>query len=676
METPVIEAKTKGMSVREVISRAVGDLTVRELAPRSDWSEMRESEHFAQFYETDGCLLDSLSGYIGAGLSAGEAAIVVATPAHRAGLEERLREYGLDVDSARASGQYVALDAAETLSTFMHDRSPEPGRFAEVIGRIIAGAAAGGTRVRAFGEMVALLWAEGNQAAAIRLEGLWNDLQNTHAFSLFCAYPMSGVDGEKFAEPLSDVCTAHSRVIPAESYTALHSPDERMRAIVLLQQQASSLQAEIAERKAAEEALRAVKEELENQLAERERLLMREHMARAEAESANRMKDEFLATVSHELRTPLTTIIGWSQRIRRGRADEATVARGLEIIERSAKSQAQLVEDILDVSRVITGKLRLNIGPVDLAAAINAAIDSVQLAADSKGIRLAVTLDPSARQISGDSSRLQQVFWNLLSNAIKFTPSGGRVDVHLERAGAHVQIIVSDTGEGISSDFLPFIFDRFRQADGTSSRRHGGLGLGLAIVRHLVELHGGTVNADSPGEGCGTTFTIRLPLAASYERPKSQASDVESVRPTEDSGAHRKPLASLDGIQVLLVDDDRDILQLLTVTLTEYRATVQTAASAAEALDVLQRYKPDVLVSDLAMAGEDGYSLIGKVRALETKSSKQIPAVALTAYVRVEDRVRALSAGYNMFVPKPVEPSELIAVIANLAEPRAIADCP
>ncbi len=511
MEASLGKANNNGTPVHEVLQRHTADLAVRELAPRLDWSQMSESEHFVQFYETDAFLLNSLSGFIGTGLSAGEAGIVVATKAHREALEELLQEYGLDVAAARASGTYISLDAAETLSKFMVEGSPEPALFARVIGDIIARAAEGGQRVRIFGEMVALLWAEGNYDAAIHLEELWNDLQETYSFSLFCSYPINGFGGEALAKPLSDVCAGHSCVIPAESYTVLINPDDRLRAIILLQQKARSLEAEIAERKEAEDALRAVKEELELQLEEREQLLVREHIARAEAERANRMKDEFLATVSHELRTPLTTIIGWSQRLRNGKRDEATVARGLEIIERHAKSQAQLIEDILDVSRVITGKLRLNIGPVDLASVINAAIDSAQLAADSKGIHLAVTLDPAARHTSGDSSRLQQVFWNLLSNAIKFTPSGGRVEVRLERAGSHVQISVSDTGEGIRSDFLPFIFDHFRQADGTSTRRHGGLGLGLAIVRHLVELHGGTVHADSPGEGCGATFTIRLP---------------------------------------------------------------------------------------------------------------------------------------------------------------------
>jgi CheY-like chemotaxis protein len=293
----------------------------------------------------------------------------------------------------------------------------------------------------------------------------------------------------------------------------------------------------------------------------------------------------------------------------------------------------------------------------------------VQLAADSKGIKLGVILDPSARHISGDSSRLQQVVWNLLSNAIKFTPAGGHVEVRLEGAGANAQIVVSDTGEGISEDFLPFIFDRFRQADGSLTRRQGGLGLGLAIVKHLIELHGGTVYVDSAGEGRGATFTIELPHRIDRRRAKSRKEEIEGLVRNENYNVHRQPLPSLEGVMVLVVDDDRDTLEMITAVLTEYGATVQGAASAAEAIDALQWCRPDVLVSDLAMPDEDGYSLIRKVRASEAESAHPIPAVALTALVRVDDRMRALSAGFNMFVPKPVEPDELIAAIANLAEP-------
>ena len=630
------------------------------LASHLDWNRMGESDHFVQFYETDAFILNSISGFIGAGLGAGDAGIIVATKARRDGVEQLLRSYGLDTAAASAQGQYISLDAAETLSMFMVDGSPDPRRFADVVGDIITRAAAGRQRVRIFGEMVALLCGEGNHNGAIHLEKLWNGLRERHAFSLFCAYPMTNFGGQALAESLGGVCAEHARVIPAESYTALEGADDRYRAIIELQQKAKSLEAEIAERKQAEDALRAMKDELA-------RLLAREQMARAEAESANRMKDEFLATVSHELRTPLNAIIGWTHLLRRMSLDDATATRAIETIERNAKSQAQLVEDILDVSRVITGKLRLNIGPVDVASVINAAVDSVQLAADSKNIRLEITLDPSARHISGDSNRLQQVVWNLLSNAIKFTPSGGRVEVRLERADSDVQIKVSDTGQGVSPAFLPFIFDRFRQADGTSTRRHGGLGLGLAIVRHLVELHGGSVSADSAGEGCGATFTVMLPHALTSSRP-AQKRDTGSLWPAEETRTILKPVPSLDGLQILLVDDEPDSLQILNVMLAEYGARVFAVSSAAEALEALQGYKPDVMVSDLAMPGEDGYSLISKVRALEAESGKQIPAIALTAYVRVEDRARALAAGFNMFVPKPVEPSELITAIANLAE--------
>ncbi|HJR08763.1 MAG TPA: ATP-binding protein [Pyrinomonadaceae bacterium] len=635
------------------------EISTPELAPVTDWSAMCEPEHFVQFYEADAFLLNSLGGFIGAGLAESDACIVVATKAHRDALDERLRANGLDVDAARACGQFVTLDAVETLSKFMSGAQPDALHFADVVGRIIAGASAGRQRVRIFGEMVALLWAEGNCDAAIRLEELWNELHRKRTFSLFCAYPMHGFNGESFAAGLGDVCTTHTRVIPAESYTALTDADERLRNIIQLQQKARSLEAEVAERKEAEERLRVS--------------LVQEQIARADAERANRLKDEFLATASHELRTPLTAIIGWAHMLRKGNLNEATAARALETIERNAKSQAQLVEDILDVSRVITGKLRLKIESVDVSSVINAAIDSVQLAAESKGIQLKVTLDPSARHVAGDAGRLQQVVWNLLSNAIKFTPRGGRVEVRLERADSHAQLKVSDTGCGLNPDFVPFIFDRFRQADGSSTRRHGGLGLGLSIVRHLVELHGGTVHADSPGEGRGATFTIGLPLAVASQGARSSRSTGESYswRNEETRAPRVKTLPSLEGVQVLLVDDDRDTLGTLAALLAEYRATVQTASTAADALEVLEWYKPDVLVSDLAMPCEDGYSLIGKLRARETESGEQIPAIALTAYVRIEDRTRALAAGFNMFVPKPVAPDELITAILNLTEPRA-----
>jgi len=418
---------------------------------------------------------------------------------------------------------------------------------------------------------------------------------------------------------------------------------------------ASKIIHDITERKRAEE--------------EQARLIVRERAARAEAETANRLKDEFLATVSHELRTPLNAIIGWCHMLGQGKSDEATFAHALKTIERNAKLQAQLIEDILDVSRIITGKVRLNTGPVDMAAVINAAIDSVQLASEAKNIKLEVRVDPSARHTTGDVTRLQQVVWNVLANAIKFTPEGGSVAIKLERLGHNARIIVSDTGQGISNQFLPFIFDRFRQADGTSTRRQSGLGLGLAIVRHLVELHGGTIEAESPGEGLGSTFAITLPLAQQGREVRIR--NTGSLASPEDLAQYAKPLPSLAGLEILLVDDDKDNLHTISALLAEHKATVQTASSAVEALELLRCYQPDVLVSDLAMPEEDGFSLIRKVRQLEEQDSRQIPAVALTALVRIEDRTRALAAGFNMFVPKPVQPSELITTIANLGQSKA-----
>ena len=799
---------------------------------------MNPGEHFAQFYESDNFLLTSLHSYVSSGLSKGEAAIIVGTENHIERLQQLLAMDGLNVSLALESGQLTLLDAEETLSQFLVDSLPNGTRFEETVGPMIAAKTATYPRLRIFGEMVALLWRQGNYRGAISLEALWNQLQQKYSFSLFCGYPISAAADEEFTE----VCSSHAYVIPAESYVSLNNPDDRMKAIIRLQQLASVLQAEIAERKQAEATLHQLRRELELQvhdlrqlhemsaglattldidsvlkevlqaaitvqgtdmgllslcdeqeenlkvavhsgfdekflahvasapfgegacgtclktrqrvivedvelesvmpgyrqaardaglrachstplitrsgniigvlsvyfrethrptdremrlmdlyaqmaadiienarlhrrvqeeLAEREQLLSREQVARAEAEAASRMKDEFLATVSHELRTPLNAIMGWSHMLRGGRLDSATMTRALETIERNAKVQAQLVEDILDVSRVITGKLHLNTAPVDLAAVINSSVDSVQLAAESKGIQLEVTLSPSARLTMGDAGRLQQVVWNLLSNAIKFTPNGGKVAVRLERAGQNVRIMICDSGQGIAPEFLPFIFDRFRQADGTSTRRHGGLGLGLAIVRHLVELHGGTVSAHSGGEGLGATFSVELPLLVP-DRAQHKPRNTGSLWPTPTLEAEAAQVPVLNGVRVLLVDDDPDTLHVLAVLLDEYQAQVESVTSVAEALEVLKWYRPDVMVSDLAMPNEDGYSLIAKVRALEKSEGgsdlSSIPAVALTSYVRVEDRTRALAAGFNMFVPKPIQPNELLNAIANLVE--------
>jgi PAS domain S-box-containing protein len=404
---------------------------------------------------------------------------------------------------------------------------------------------------------------------------------------------------------------------------------------------------------------------------EREALLERERAARTEAERASRMKDEFLATLSHELRTPLNAILGWSQVLGGGPVDPDDLAQGLETIERNARAQTQIIEDLLDMSRIISGKVRLDVQRIDLAPVIEAALDTVRPAAAARGIRLLATLDPLARGVSGDPGRLQQVFWNLFSNAIKFTPRGGRVQILLERVNSHLEVSVIDTGEGIRPEFLPHVFDRFRQEDASTARRHGGLGLGLAIVKQLVELHGGSVRAKSAGPGQGATFVVSLPLMAVYSR--SDASEVERRHP--QAGGHAAMVSPpridlrLDGLKVLAVDDEADARSLVKRLLEDCGATVRTAGSASEALEAVRAERPDVLVSDIGMPGEDGYSLIRRVRALEAERGglDPIPAVALTAYARSEDRMKAVLAGFQMHVSKPVEAAELLTMVASLA---------
>jgi PAS domain S-box-containing protein len=382
-----------------------------------------------------------------------------------------------------------------------------------------------------------------------------------------------------------------------------------------------------------------------------------------EAEQANRLKDEFLATLSHELRTPLTAILGWSRLLLAGSLDESDGGRALEAIERNAQSQKQLIDDILDVSRIITGKLHLHRQSVNLVPVIEAAVDSIRPAADAKNIEIRLHLTPQTGIVSGDPNRLQQVIWNLLSNAIKFTPEHGRVEVRLERSGSSAQIKVSDTGRGISQDFLPYVFDRFRQADQTTTRSHGGLGLGLSVVRHLVELHGGMVKVESGGEGEGATFTVDLPLVALATNRDVKMPAQEGLKHTDLDCS-----SGLEGLHVLVIDDDAGTLELLSTVLKKCGADVTAVASGAQALEALAQTKPDLLISDIGMPDMDGYALIRRVRTFLPESGGGIPAVALTAYAGAEDRRRALHAGFQVYLAKPFETNELIATVARLAE--------
>jgi PAS domain S-box-containing protein len=400
------------------------------------------------------------------------------------------------------------------------------------------------------------------------------------------------------------------------------------------------------------------------QSAEEERAasLLRERDARRHAEEADRLKDEFLATLSHELRTPLTSILGWASMIRNGEVEGSNASRAIETIERNARSQARLIDDLLDVSRIITGNLRLDLHPLNFAPIVDAALDALRPTADVKGIKLQTRFVPEECLVKGDSNRLRQVIWNLLSNAIKFTQRGGSVSIDLNCIETTARLRVSDTGDGISPDFLPYVFDRFRQAEGSISRKQGGLGLGLAVARHLVELHGGTITAESEGLGKGSVFSVDLPLAQERRDPER----AEERRREVERRRSRSGVVRLDGIHVLLVEDDDDSRKLLGTMLKRYGAKVTSAKSAAEALDVFENEVPDVIISDIGMPEQDGYELIRKLRALPVEKGGKIPAIALTGYASRKDRERALSSGYHQHVAKPIEQADLINTIAAL----------
>jgi len=753
-----------------------------QFAPPAEMNEMDEPGHFTQFYEEDAFLLDTVAKFIGGSLEANGGGVVIATTPHSDGIEKRLNARGLDLAAAREQGQYVTLEAAETLSMFMDAGSPDPQRFADVVGGVLARMSQDGwPRVRAFGEMVALLCAEGNLNGALRLEELWNDLGSGKSFSLLCAYPLQEFARTDDWKPFVDICRKHSRAIPTERYATLLTPDERLRIITELQQKAQSLETEMARRKQTEETLAAdrikadgvsrrltaiiessddaiISKDLNgiitswNPAAERmfgytaaeavgksirliipaerqheedkvltwlrrgeridhfdtvrrrkdgtsieisltvspiidgdgrvvgaskiarditdrkrseavrERLLAAEQALRAEAERSSRMKDEFLAILSHELRTPLTSMLGWTRVLRARKLDEIATASALEVLERNTRLMAQLIDDLLDMSRIISGKLKIEQEPVDLVTVIEAALESVRPAADAKSLQIATVLDPATGPVWGDALRLQQVLWNLLSNAVKFTPPKGKIEVSLCLENDHARITVTDTGSGIPLEILPRIFDRFRQAEEPSTgRRHGGLGLGLAIAREVVERHGGTIVAESQGPGWGSTFTVTLPMMAEGLL-RTPALSVDRYAASEEP-------VRLDGVRVLVVDDETDTRELLVTVLRDSGADATGATSVCQALEALLALNLNVLISDIGMPDEDGYELIRKVRALGPGAG-QIPAIALTAYARRADRHRALSAGYDLHLAKPVEPNDLARAVANLVKRR------
>jgi PAS domain S-box-containing protein len=431
---------------------------------------------------------------------------------------------------------------------------------------------------------------------------------------------------------------------------------------------ASKIARDVTDRKLTEKALREAQKVADAANAERERLLESERAARLEAERASRMKDEFLATLSHELRTPLNAVLGWANILRSGRPGAEELEEGLQTIERNARVQAQLIDDLLDMSRIILGKVRLDVQRLDLPAIVAASIETVRASTFAKGIRLQTVIDPTDAVVSGDPNRLQQVFWNLLANAVKFTPKEGRVQVLLERVHSHVEVTITDTGEGISAEALPHIFDRFKQADSSTTRRFRGLGLGLALVKQLVELHGGAVWAKSGGLGKGATFIVSLPLIALHPPQEERERQPPQSKSRELS---LLPAISLDNVTVLVIDDEADTCNLLKRLLESAGAAVYLTRSAEDGMECLLTKSVDVVICDIGMPDEDGYSLIRRIRALNDRNKSEVAAAALTAYARLEDRIEAIRAGFQNHLAKPVNPAELLAVVQSLGNSRA-----
>jgi signal transduction histidine kinase/CheY-like chemotaxis protein len=912
----------------------------------------RRGAHVVQFYEEDSFLVETVSQYVAAGLGTGDPTVVIATRAHRESLLARLAASSFDTDRARNTGQLTLLDAEETLALLMDGELPDANKFASVVGTLMRSVRAKNhdRSARAYGEMVDLLWRNGNPRAAIRLEELWTDLAQVEAFSLVCGYNMDNFRGTDDAGGFQSVCGGHTHVFPTEAFSSLPMGEERLREVSVLQQRARALEAEVVRRTELESSLREREEELRGYIARlkaaeerfhrmhqaapdglgifrplrrsdgqivdfvytylnpvtakqlglppeeilgrtllemlpgldqtpfwkafcrvadtgqsdsyeapysehgwqgwfrntvvslgdeiavtysdisdrrraeesirflaeassilagsldydttlasvarlavptiadwatvdmlmpdgrlrrlavahvdprkvelahdverrfptdmdaqagianvlrtgkaelvpeitdahlvasikdaellgiiralglrsticvplrstgrvvgamtlfsaesnrrytEEDLRLAEDIARRAsmaienavlyraAEEANRSKDDFLAMVSHDLRAPLNAIVGWVQMLRAGGLSDARRAHALEVVERNARAQSQLIEDLLDVSRIVSGKLRVDAQPVDLGVVVEAAIETVRPAATGKGVALLHDVEPGTASVMGDPERLQQVVWNLLANAVKFSSRGMSVRVTVRRVAELVEVVVRDEGQGIEAGFLPYVFERFRQADTSASRPTGGLGLGLAIVRNLVELHGGTVTAASDGIGRGATFTVSLPISSarslSFSRPPALqfASAADSLEcPPE-----------LEGVHVLVVDDEDDARDILSALLARCRVTVSLAASAAEAIRRVREDRPDVVISDIGMPGEDGYAFIKRLRAVEPAQGGRTPAVALTACARVEERTKALVSGFNTHVPKPVDPAELMAVLVSL----------
>jgi signal transduction histidine kinase len=584
------------------------------LAPMNDG-------HLVQYYEKEGFLYDRVTDFMSDGLRGSDAAVLIATRAHREGVESRLARRGVDLSHLSAAGRYHALDAQDTLLRFMVDRTPDPQRFANTIGPIMRTARGGDRRVLAFGEMVALLWAEGNRDAAIRLEELWNDLARRETFALLCAYPISHFDDTAYAKPFADINAAHTWVTPAESYSIVEA-DERNRVIATLQQKAAALEAETKQRAVLEVALRGKIDELAE---------------------VDRRKDEFLAMLGHELRNPLAPVTTALQIMRIHESEPGRVARSREIVERQIEHMTRLIDDLLDVSRITRGKIELREQPLLLSSVIERAIESARPLVDERGHRIHLDLPTEPVMFLADPARLAQVFANLLNNAAKYTDVGGRIWVRARVDGNQLVVSVKDDGPGLTKDLRNHAFDLFMQGPQTRARARGGLGIGLTLVRRLVELHGGSVEALSEGAGRGTEFVVRLP-----RRLPAVAQGATPTAAIATDGPRRR---------ILVVDDNVDAAEALGELLRDYGHEVATAHDGARALDNARLHRPEIILLDIGMPDMDGYEVAKRIRGELGLADALL--VALSGYGEDRHRRLAREAGFDQHITKPVDASKL-----------------
>jgi len=577
--------------------------------------------HLVQYYEKEGFLYDRVTDFMSDGLRGSDAAVLIATRAHRSGVESRLARRGVDLAYLTAGGRYHALDAQDTLSRFMVDGTPDPHRFAETVGPVIRTARTGDRRVLAFGEMVALLWAEGSREAAIRLEQLWNDLAREETFALMCAYPISRFDDPGYAKPFADINAAHTWVTPAESYS-IAKADERNRVIATLQQKAAALEAESKQRAVLESALRHKIDELAE---------------------VDRRKDEFLAMLGHELRNPLAPVTTALQIMRIHESEPSRVARSREIVERQIDHMTRLIDDLLDISRITRGKIELREQSLLLSSVIERAVESARPLIDERGHRIALDLPTEPVTFLADPARLAQVFTNLLNNAAKYTDVGGRIWLRARVEGKELVVGVKDDGPGLTSELRNHAFDLFMQGPQTRARAGGGLGIGLTLVRRLVELHGGTVEALSEGPGKGAEFVVRLPLRV--------PAPVDGVTPgvaVAGAGPRRR---------VLVVDDNVDAAEALGELLRDYGHEVATAHDGTQALDHARLHRPEIVLLDISMPEMDGYEVAKRIRGELGLGDALL--VALSGYGEDRHRRLAREAGFDQHITKPVDAAKL-----------------